>query len=343
MGERAISSRAPTRIDFAGGWSDVAEFAHDPPGAVVNAAITLHSYASVRPRPAGDRRVTITSLDYGERVEAESASALVYDGTLDLLKGAVRALDPGVGLDVRTRAAAPPGSGLGTSAAMGVALLAALNRLGRRGLLEHELAELASRIEREELHIRGGKQDQYASATGGVSYLTFEGHRVTHYALRLDEDLVREMHRRMVLCYTGTSRLSGAIHQHVAEAVARGEPGTVRAMAELKRIAAAMRRALLSGDLAGFGRLLSENWENQKRLHPSVTNAEVEGLFAAAAAQGAPGGKACGAGGGGCLVFLAPADREHDLRTALAAQGAGILEFEFDFEGVQTWAGLSGA
>jgi len=337
MGRSAICARAPTRIDFAGGWTDVAEYAHDPPGAVLNVAISLHGYATVRPRADGSRRVTIASADFGRRVEAESPEALTYDGTLDLLKGAIRALDPGVGVTVVTRSIAPPGSGLGTSASMCVALLAALNRFSDAGRTPHDLAELACRIEREDLHIRGGKQDQYASAAGGFSFLAFDGARATHAPLLLDADLQREMHRRLVLCFTGTSRLSGDNHRRVAEAFAAGEPPVVEAIRDLKRLTHEMREALLGGDLAEAGRLLNETWASQKRLHPAVTTEQIDSLFEAALAAGAMGGKVCGAGGGGCLVFLAAPGREHDVRRTLIEAGAEIREFEFDLTGVRTW------
>jgi len=333
VSRRTIVSRAPTRIDLGGGWTDVARYALDAPGAVLNVAISLWASVTVRSRDE-DSTVTIRSLDFEETVTAPSAEALAFDGTLDLLKGAVRRLDPGVGVEVEARSLAPPGSGLGTSAAVCVALLGALNRLADRGLSRRDLAELACSIEQDDLGILGGKQDQYASAFGGAAFLTFDGPSVSRESLALPPDLADELHRRLVLCYTGKSRLSGDIHDHVRAAFSADEPATVGAIADLKRLTREMGIRLDASDLAGVGRLLIDHWEAQKRLHPSVTNAQIDRLFEAAAANGSLGGKACGAGGGGCLVFLAEAGRERLLRRALAAEGVAILDFVFDPDGV---------
>jgi len=236
---------------------------------------------------------------------------------------------------ITTRSDAPPGSGLGTSAAMGVALIGALTRLVGRPLLGHEIAELASEIEREELGILGGKQDQYASALGAVQFMEFYGEGVRAAPLRLAPATEFALQKHLVLCYTEQSRLSGDIHQRVTDAFRKGEPGTTGAIANLKRIAREMKDALLLGDLDAFAALMSANWESQKRLHPSVTNGRIEELFAIAAKAGAAGGKACGAGGGGCLVFIAQPDREHILRQALKEAGARVIDFVLDHHGLQ--------
>ncbi|MBM4032774.1 MAG: GHMP kinase [Planctomycetes bacterium] len=333
-----VRARAPVRIDFAGGWTDVARFAQESAGAVANAAISIYSYASVsrdEAREGAKGGIRIYAADFDLYIEASDIRRLEYDGNADLVKAAIRHLNVDESFSITTRSDAPPGSGLGTSAAMGVALIGALSRLVGRPLLAHEVAELASEIEREELHILGGKQDQYASALGGVQFMEFFGETVRAAPLRLAAATEFALQKHLVLCYTEQSRLSGDIHQRVTDAFARGEPGTTGAMADLKRIAREMKDALLLGDLDAFARLMSENWENQKRLHPSVTNARIEELFAIAARAGAAGGKACGAGGGGCLVFIAQPDREHLLRQALRDAGARIIDFVLDHAGLQ--------
>lgn len=329
-----VRARAPVRIDFAGGWTDVARFARQTPGAVVNAAISIYSYASIEQgqTPEGIR---IHATDFDLYIEAADIRRLEYDGNADLVKAAIRHLEVPGAIQVTTRSDAPPGSGLGTSAAMGVALIGALGRLAERPLLPHEAAEMASEIERKELGILGGKQDQYASAIGGWQFMEFFGETVRAAPLRLAPRTAFELQKHLVLCYTEQSRLSGDIHQRVTEAFESGEPSTTAAMADLKAIARHTKDALLTGDLQRFARLMSENWANQKRLHPSVTNERIEDLFAIAAEAGAAGGKACGAGGGGCLVFVAEADREHVLRKALREAGARLIDFVFDHKGLQ--------
>jgi len=333
-----VRSRAPVRIDFAGGWTDVARFARESAGAVVNAAISIYSYASVRQnQPDGQHSngIQIYSADFDLYVEAADIRRLEYDGNADLVKAAIRHLGVDASFFITTRSDAPPGSGLGTSAAMGVALIGALSHLVGRPLLGSEVAEMASEIEREELHILGGKQDQYASAFGGIQFMEFHDETVKTSPLRLSARTEFELQKHLVLCYTEQSRLSGDIHQHVSEAFRKGDPDTTVAIANLKRIARVMKERLLLGDIEGFARLMADNWENQQRLHPSVTNDRIKELFAIAGETGAMGGKACGAGGGGCLIFLAQPDREHILRRALEDAGTQIIDFVFDHGGLQ--------
>jgi D-glycero-alpha-D-manno-heptose-7-phosphate kinase len=333
-----VRARAPVRIDFAGGWTDVARFARESAGAVVNAAISIYSYASIRRHEgeeAAKKGIQIYAADFDLYIEAADIRRLEYDGNADLIKAAIRHLNVAESFFITTRSDAPPGSGLGTSAAMGVALIGALSRLVGRPLLSHEIAELASEIEREELHILGGKQDQYASAIGGIQFMEFFGETVRAAPLRLSPRTELDLQKHLVVCYTEQSRLSGDIHEHVTDAFRKGDPNTTAAIANLKSIARVMKERLLLNDLEGFARLMSENWENQKRLHPSVTNERIDELFAIAAESGAAGGKACGAGGGGCLVFIAQPDREHILRQALRDAGARVLDFVLDHQGLQ--------
>jgi D-glycero-alpha-D-manno-heptose-7-phosphate kinase len=342
-------SRAPVRIDFAGGWTDVAQFAVGRPGAVTNAAITIYSYASLVPHASNERAssardasVKIYSSDYDTYVEAEEIGKLEYDGNIDLVKAAIKQMGVPGGFEIATQSRAPAGSGLGTSAAMGVALIGALGKYGGKYMVDYEVAEMASHIERAELGIRGGKQDHYTSALGGVNFLEFEGERVRYSRLSLPQELIFELEKNLVLCYTGKSRLSGDIHASVASNFDNGEPETVAAIDELKTIAYKMRTALIAGDLYEFAVLLTENWRNQKRLHPSVTNDEIERFFEIAQREGAIGGKALGAGGGGCLLFYCKPERQPLAAKALADAGARILSFQFDFQGLRCWVSAPG-
>ena len=327
-------SRAPVRFDFAGGWTDVALFCQETKGKVVNAALDIYAYATLCPNPAQkgavpytDGKITIRSTDFDVYVEARDIRKIEYDGNADLVKAAIRRYSSKQGFELITRSDAPPGSGLGTSAAMGVALISVINAYNDRHMLPYEMAEAASLIEREELGIRGGKQDQYASAMGGFQFMEFSGEDVKTSRLNLREDVVLELEKNLVLCYTGKSRLSGDIHKNVTEAFQRGDPDTVGAIERLKGIAEEMKVCLVKGDLDSFGRLLDENWGCQKPLHPSVTNEEIEELFAIAYRSGAVGGKAGGAGGGGCLMFYCGSDREHRVRRALEKTGVTIIDF----------------
>lgn len=281
-----VSARAPLRIDFAGGWTDVGIFAKEYTGCVVNAAI--------------NRRVTgrLISDSKGTRVSYET--------------------------DV------PSGSGLGTSAAMNVVLFGLLTRPTTDD--RQPIAEMAYEFE-QVLGITGGKQDQYAATLGGFNFLRFRD-SVDVDRLDLPSEFVEELSSRTVLCWTGESRVSGDIHDRVWEAYRSGDSDTISALFELRSAAEKARESLLEGDIDGLASVVRTNWENQKRLHESVTNADVNRLFEVADSAGAIGGKACGAGGGGCLVFICRSEKTSDVAAALASAGAEPIEFDFDFDGL---------
>ena len=345
-----IRSRAPVRIDFGGGWTDVALFTEESKGAVANAAINIYSYAtvvceeqrssseSVELQRILDKSIRIYSADFDTFIEAADIRKLEYDGNIDLVKAAIRMMSVAEGgFDLITQSIAPPGSGLGTSAAMGVALVGVLGGLKETPLLPYEYAELASSIEKHELGILGGKQDHYASAIGGISFMEFMGEEVKTSSLKIAPNICYELEKNLVLCYTGKSRLSGNIHQNVTDAYKDKEAKTRAALQNLKGIASSVKTVLMKGQLADFGELLNENWESQKTLHPSVTNEQIDHLFKIALNHGAIGGKACGAGGGGCLLFYCEPDQEHRVRQKLEETGAKIIDFNFDFGGLKTW------
>jgi D-glycero-alpha-D-manno-heptose-7-phosphate kinase len=339
-----LRSRSPVRIDFSGGWTDVALFTGESKGLVVNATIDVYSYVTIKKLLNGDHEenlknsaVRIYSADFDIYEEAIGIKQLEYNGNVDLAKAAIKHLDISGGLEVITRSNAPAGSGLGTSASMGVALIGALSAFTGLTSLPYEIAEKASRIERQELNILGGKQDHYASALGGINFMEFMGEDVKVSKIHISNDIIFELEKNLVLCYTGKSRLSGDIHAKVKEAYEKEDPKTRQALRNLRAIASEMKDALLKGDLTNFGKLLSENWENQKALHPSVTNPQIDAMFESAMESGALGGKACGAGGGGCLLFYAKPDCEHLVRKCLDKTDASIIDFNFDFNGLQMW------
>ena len=345
-----LRARAPVRIDFAGGWTDVALFTEESKGLVVNAAINIYSFATIvceerrtacdspRQQPDLKNGVRLYSADFDVHVESPDVSQLEYDGNIDLVKAAMRKmLGKGNGFSLSTQSIAPPESGLGTSAAMGVALVGVIGTFKDSPLLPYECAELASSIERDELEILGGKQDHYASAVGGINFMEFMGEEVRTSSLKIAPEVCYELEKNLVLCYSGKSRPSGNIHQNVTDAYVNKDVKTRTALRNMKEIAQAAKTALMNGKLSNFGQLLNENWANQKSLHPSVTNEHIDGLFKTALTSGAIGGKACGAGGGGCLVFYCEPDQEHRVRQRLEESGAKIINFNFDFGGLQTW------
>lgn len=332
---RPWRARAPVRIDLAGGWSDVPPFSTEAGGAVVNVAISRYAYATLLPNETGE--FILESADYDEYIHARDIRQLEYNGSLDLLKAAVRRMNLEVGGHLITRSEAPPGSGTGSSASMGVALVGLLDAIQGRKMSRLEIAALANLLETEELGIEGGKQDQYAAARGGLSYMTFEDPEVTVEPLEPSGDFLLEFEKSLLLVYTGKSRLSGDLISTVMGAYRRREAAMTEPLMNLRAAGALMRDAILAEDLRGVGEVLEFNWENQKRLYPEMTTPKIDVLFAAARRAGLLGGKACGAGGGGCIALLCEPDREHIVRREVEDLGGRCIDFTFDVAGLRIW------
>jgi D-glycero-alpha-D-manno-heptose-7-phosphate kinase len=336
-----IRSKAPVRIDFAGGTTDLPAFASREGGAVVNATISRYAYCTLRPVP--DDSIRIVSEDLQKYVEAENVKALEYDGNLDLLKAAVRRLGLECGLEIIVRCDAPPGSGTGASASVGVALIGMLDalrrRMGDRGrvMSRYDIAEMACSLEAE-LGIIGGKQDQFAAALGGINYMEFfpEG-RVSVQRMELEPAVMHELEKHLVLCYSGESRLSGDTNDRMISAYVRGEERVVEGLRRVKAVAEEIRNALLGGRLEVLGELFEEETAARVRLADGVQTPVMQRLCDAAREAGAVGAKICGAGGGGCLLFCAAPDREAGVQRALIAAGGQLLSFSFDHRGLQVW------
>ncbi len=238
------------------------------------------------------------------------------------------------GMHVSYSTSIPSGAGLGTSAALNVVWLALVKTAMGRRLLREEVAEQAFALENL-LGVLGGKQDQYAAALGGIHLFRFTSEGTDVERLDLGSRPIAELGRRLVLCYSGEARLSGDIHQHVWSGYRAGDTQVGAALRRLAQIALEMKEALVTGDLTVLAELLAENWACQKQLHPSITNPSVDALFELALKGGAVSGKACGAGGGGCLLFFCQPEAVGRLREALSEGGARMIDFAFDFEGLR--------
>jgi D-glycero-alpha-D-manno-heptose-7-phosphate kinase len=333
-GERVYRASAPARLDFAGGWTDVAPFAEEERGLVVNAAIELRARAEVA--PGGDRYV-LQSHEMGETLHVDDAGVLESDGKLGLLKAALRTSGLGP-CALRTRSDAPPGSGLGSSGALDVALVAAID--ASRGITRTplELAEAAFRLESIEAALPGGRQDQYAAALGGFNKLAFERNAVTAERLVLDSAFEAELARRIVVCYTGTSRVSSHTISRVMTAYSAGNEQVLGALRALVDTAEAMAQALQAGDLDRVARLLSTNWLHQQRLDPEMSTDAMARLESGMRRAGVLGGKAAGAGAGGSMFFIVGGYRSVAVAAAREA-GARVLDCAWAREGVQEEGG----
>jgi len=300
----AYSAAAPVRLDLAGGWTDVPPFSAREGGVVITSAIQLFARAEVCLGGSGFRLV---SEDLHDELEVSDSAGLVRDGRLELLKAGLRMLPVG-GCTLRTRSDAPPGSGLGSSGALDVALVAALSAARGESPDPVDVAERACHLEAVEAGIPGGRQDQFASSHGGFLRLGFRDPDAEVQRLKLNPEFAADLARRTVLCYTSASRFSGTTIDRVMRAYERGEVAVARALHGLRDVAEAMAAALTAADSARVGQLLTQNWAHQQALDPRMCTEEMARLERSVTQAGAIGGKAAGSGAGGCMFFLGPDD-----------------------------------
>ena len=327
-------ARAPARIDFAGGWTDVPDYAAREGGVVVSAAISRYAHVDAVRGGAG---VRLHAEDLKVRVRYDSPADIRYDGTLDLHKAALNMLPVTGGLELLSRCDLPPGSGLGASGALDVALCAALATARGERYDPLELAELGFQLEAEELKLAGGRQDQYTAALGGFNQLTFGEGPVAVRPLRVTREAALDLERHAVLAYTGESHFSSATHRRVWSAWEAGEARVRDALRAIRDLATGVPERLEAGDWEGVAALVDENWIQQRALDATISTPRTQEIERAARAAGAWGVKATGAGAGGCLLALAPAARRAAVAAAVTGAGAQVLEFAFEFDGVRSW------
>jgi D-glycero-alpha-D-manno-heptose-7-phosphate kinase len=325
---------APLRISFAGGGTDVPPYPSTHGGAVLSATITRCATARVEPRRDGAYHVE--SFDLMARAAFPARDDLAFDGHLDLVKAVLRGLDPGSGLDLVLATDAPPGSGLGSSSALVVAMLAAAAVAAGRCWSPAELAWRAYQVERIDLKIEGGMQDQYAAAFGGLNFIEFHGDDdVEVRPLGVRPGTVEELERSLLLAWSGQGRTDGGILRRQVDGVLGGSARSLASLGAIKALAEAMRDALLDGDLATFAEGLHEGWEQKRRLASGIATPWLDELYQAGRAAGAAGGKVLGAGGGGFLVFCCEPQRRDRVAGALEAAGAPCSPVAFDPRGVR--------
>lgn len=320
---RALVARAPTRIDFGGGWTDVADYARAEGGAVCNVAISLHATATV----AADGHVAVRRSG-------------AHGGDDALVKAALRR-SPIRGVEGTVAAGFPTGAGLGGSAAAGVALAGALAALAGEPIGCAELAERSRSTEVDELGVAGGCQDHYASAFGGALMLTVSD-CVGVEQLALPDDVAASLARRGILLYSGESRLSATMITAVMEGWRSGDARVAASLARMRALATEMGAAIRAQDIDALGTLVGEHWVHQRALRPAITTPRLDAIMEAAARHGALGAKALGASGGGCVLAIAREGREEELARALATMG-DRLEWTVSRTGFEVIATMTGS
>ena len=337
-----VRARAPLRLGLAGGGTDVSPFCDLHGGYVLNAAIDKYAYAMIDPLPAG--RLELVATDQQQSFTAAATDHLALADELQLHKGVynriVRDFRGGEPLSVRltTFSEAPAGSGLGSSSTLVVAMIKAFVEYLNLPLGEYEIARLAYDIERVDVGLAGGRQDQYSATFGGVNFMEFYAdERVVVNPLRIKNWILTELEASLVLYFTGVSRQSAAIISEQKKNVEDKAQASLDASFALKREAVAMKEAVLKGDFEALAESMRAGWESKKRLARQVSNPEIDETYEVACRAGARAGKVSGAGGGGFMFFLVDPPRRMEAIRALQALGGQAGGCHFSKHGTEGW------
>lgn len=337
-----IKARAPLRLGLAGGGTDVSPFCDLHGGAVLNATIDRYAYAIIR--TLDEPVVRFTAADQQRSVTLPLASHYELDGELNLLKAAYNAMiakyngGRAIGLELTSFCDAPTGSGLGSSSTVVVAILKAFMELLNAPLDDYALAHLAFRIERVDCQLQGGRQDQYAATFGGFNFMEFYADdRAVINPLRIKNWILCELEASLVLFYTGVSRESAKIIAEQSVNVAEKKTDATQAMHAMKAEAQRMKECILKADFDGLVESMQIGWENKKRSASTVSNPLIDEIYTAACRAGARAGKVSGAGGGGFMMFFAPAEKRMDVIRCLSAFNGVVSNCHFTKHGAQAW------
>jgi D-glycero-alpha-D-manno-heptose-7-phosphate kinase len=337
-------SKAPLRIGLAGGGTDVSPYSDLYGGAILNATLSLYAHATIEPLESGE--IILQGMDRKEELrfaEGATLDALPVDGKLDLLKGVYNRIRrdygwQGKGFRLSTFVDAPAGSGLGTSSTLVVAIIGAFTEMLRLPLGEYDMAHLAYDIERKDLRMAGGKQDQYAATFGGVNYMEFyKEDRVIVNPLRVKQQYLFELENNLLLYYTATSRESARIIEVQSRNVVDKKEKSIEAMHQLKNQALLMKEALLKGRIHEIGEILDFGFRQKQQMAEGISNAHIDNIYEQAKKAGATGGKISGAGGGGFMTFYCPGIAKYRVMDVLAQLGGHCQPYNFTGHGLTTW------
>ena len=335
-------SKAPLRLGLAGGGTDVSPYSDIYSGAVLNATIDQYAYCTIE--ETNNDTITLIASDIDLKKRYSSSLILPLDGHLDLHKGVYNRIVQNYGITkplsfkITTYCDAPPGSGLGSSSTMVVAILKAFTEWLNLPLGDYDMAYLAYQIERVDLGLSGGKQDQYAATFGGFNFIEFyKDDKVIVNPLRIKRWVIDELEVSMVLYYTGESRSSDKIIKEQQKNTREGKKLPTEATHRIKKNSYIMKDFLLKGDIIQFAKALGTEWENKKKMASSITNVKIEKIYDAAMKAGAYGGKVSGAGGGGFMIFTINPTRRINLINALNQFNGRVLGFHFSDHGCQGW------
>jgi D-glycero-alpha-D-manno-heptose-7-phosphate kinase len=335
-----IRSKAPLRLGLAGGGTDVSPYSDIYGGGILNATINLFAYATIE--PTTDGKIHFETAD-GKQVKAfNSDSEIKPEGIFDIHAGIYNRImknypDKKLSFRLITSLDTPQQSGLGTSSTLAVAILGAFVEWLKLPLGEYDIAQLAYEIERFDLGMAGGKQDQYSATFGGINFMEFYKDKVIVNPLRIKESYLDELSHNLLLYYTDTSRMSSQIIQKQQQNVLNEDQTAIEAMHHLKKQAIMMKEALLRGNLDDIGKILDFGWKFKKQMASGITNDNLDNLYKTAIKSGATGGKISGAGGGGYMFFYCPGNTRYQVVESLKQFGGYAERYEFTKGGLVTW------
>jgi D-glycero-alpha-D-manno-heptose-7-phosphate kinase len=341
-------SKAPLRIGLAGGGTDVSPYSDLYGGAILNATLSLYAHATVEPiqengsHPEGTR-IVFTAIDQMVEESFDVSNDVPVNGKLILLKGVYNRIQRDYGLPKKnfrlsTFVDAPAGSGLGTSSTLVVAIIGAFAEMLRLPLGEYDIAHYAYDIERKDLGLAGGKQDQYAATFGGVNYMEFfDEDKVIVNPLRIKQQYLFELENNLLLYYTSKSRESAKIIEQQARNVTDQKETSIEAMHQLKQQAQMMKEALLKGRLHEIGEILDFGFQQKRKMAAGISNELMDEIYETAKAAGATGGKISGAGGGGFMIFYCPGNTKYTVAKKLERFGGVHRSYQFVEHGLTTW------
>ncbi len=336
-----IRSQAPFRLGLAGGGTDVSPFSDLYGGAILNVTVNLFARTTLIPRD--DEKIVIRSIDRDQVFEFAATPELALNGEINLQIGVYNRIvkdftKKPLSFEMITSMDVPTGSGLGTSSTLVVSMLGAFVEWLDLPMGEYDIAHLAYEIERNDLGMSGGKQDQYAATFGGVNFMEFlPNDKVIVNPLRTKDAFLNELNFCLMLYYTQTSRESAKIIDKQIANVRESSQDALKAMMEVKQQAFEMKRAFLQGDCDGIGKLLHQSWLSKQRMASGISNEGIDRIYQVALDAGATGGKISGAGGGGFMIFYAPLNNRYSVQVALEKLGGQVLPFRFESKGLDTW------
>lgn len=336
-----VRSKVPLRLGLAGGGTDVSPYCDVYGGCILNATIDLFAYCTLVPTNNG--MITFQALDRNEIFESPVSDYLVTDGLLDLHKGVYNRvirefnIDP-FAFDMKTHSDAPSGSGLGSSSTMVVSILQAFVEYLNLPLGEYDIAQLAYSIEREDLALSGGKQDQYAATFGGFNFMEFYAdNRVIVNPLRIREQHIEELEASMMLYYTGMSRSSAKIIEDQKNSLQSSNENRLKAMHQIKNDAYLLKEYLLKGEFSKMFLTMQDSWAAKKNTSDSISNSHIDAIYNTALNTGAYSGKISGAGGGGFMMFFVDPLKRLNIKQALSSFEGEFVNFHFFNKGANSW------